>query len=114
MIFLTIVKFLAMVARRSEKRSIMNAPDSLSLQQKARTESKRKGLPQPAWFDHLRPWFTERLAASFVLITLFTMIGGLVADWQEQPTFATVLYTIAYATGGYYGLKGSLESLREG
>lgn len=92
----------------------MNAPDSLSLQRKAHTQPTKSELPRPqsTWFERLRPWFTERLAASFVLITFITMIGGLVADWQEQPTLATVLYTIAYATGGYYGLKGSLEALR--
>lgn len=92
----------------------MNTSDSLPLQQETRIKSTNKPpiRPQPAWFIRLRPWFTERLAASFVIITFITMMGGLVAEWLEQPTLATVLYTVAYVTGGYYGLKGSLEALR--
>lgn len=93
----------------------MNTSDSLPLQQETRTKTTHKPpvRPQPAWFTGLRSWFTEQLAASFVVITFVTMIGGLVSEWIEQPTLATVLYTIAYVTGGYYGLKGSLEALRE-
>ncbi len=92
----------------------MNTPDSLPMQQKARTQSVPTTRPRPLWFTNLQTWFTGRLAATFVLVTFITMIGGLVAEWVAQPSLATVLYTIAYVTGGYYGLKGSLESLWEG
>ena len=69
--------------------------------------------PRPSWLSRLQPWFTTRLPATFTALTLITMIGGLIAERVEYPTLATILYTIAYVAGGYFGLKGSIEALRE-
>lgn len=58
-------------------------------------------------------WTTDgRLEAIFTVITLITMIGGLIAEQQEAAMVATVLFVIAYITGGTFGLQGGLESLR--
>lgn len=61
------------------------------------------------WWNKL----TENIPALFVLVTFVGMMTGLVADWQGQTQLAWVAYTIAYLTGGYYGLKGGVEALRE-
>lgn len=58
-------------------------------------------------------WFTGNLEAIFTVITLVMMIAGFIAERIETlPIVVTVLYTIAYVTGGTYGLKGGLQSLR--
>ncbi len=58
----------------------------------------------------LKPF--RNLPTLFVAITLVSMITGLIADWQALPLLATVSYTIAYITGGAYGVKAAYESLR--
>ena len=56
----------------------------------------------------------DRVEAAFTLITFVTMILGLLFDaWLKLPTLATVSYLIAYFTGGTFGLKAGLESLRQ-
>lgn len=63
---------------------------------------------QRAW-----SWFRDgRIEPIFTLITLVTMIGGLIAEQQEAATVATTLFVIAYVTGGTFGLQGGLQSLR--
>ena len=58
-------------------------------------------------------WLVDgRIEPIFALITFITMIGGLIAERQEAATIATVLFIIAYITGGTFGLQGGLESLR--
>ena len=58
-------------------------------------------------------WLVDgRIEPIFALITFITMIGGLIAERQEAATVATVLFIIAYITGGTFGLQGGLESLR--
>lgn len=65
--------------------------------------------PAPSRFS----WLTNNLEAIFAVITLVTMIAGFIAERMESaPIVVTVLYTIAYVTGGTYGLKGGLASLR--
>ena len=59
-------------------------------------------------------WGIENIEALFTAITFLAMIGGLIT---EEATFAppymsTILYIIAYITGGTFGLKAGLESLR--
>lgn len=93
---------------------MMNTPDLLSIPQEATTKKQPiRTRPQPSWFLRLRPWFTVRLPATFAIITFITMIGGLIAEKVEYSALATALYVIAYGTGGYFGLKGSIEALRE-
>ncbi len=65
--------------------------------------------PAPSRFS----WLTNNLEAIFTVITLVTMIAGFIAERMEATSIiVTVLYTIAYVTGGTFGLKGGLESLR--
>lgn len=56
----------------------------------------------------------QKLEALFTAITLVAMITGLVAEQLTlAPTVITVAYVVAYITGGTFGLKGGLESLRQ-
>ncbi|HLF88222.1 MAG TPA: heavy metal translocating P-type ATPase, partial [Anaerolineales bacterium] len=56
----------------------------------------------------------NRVEAAFTIITFITMLLGLAFDaWLKWPTAATVSYIIAYFTGGTFGLKAGLESLRQ-
>ncbi len=56
----------------------------------------------------------EHIEAIFTAITFVAMIGGLIADSvAAAPSYlATILYVIAYITGGYFGLRAGIESLR--
>jgi Cd2+/Zn2+-exporting ATPase len=56
----------------------------------------------------------RNVAALFVAITLVSMITGLIADWRALPLLATVSYSVAYVTGGVFGIKAAFASLREG
>ncbi len=82
-------------------------PSAAELPLEAPAEAKT-GLPY-AW-----DWLGENLEAVFTAITLVTMIGGLIAEESAAapPYLSTVLYIIAYITGGTFGLKAGLESLR--
>jgi Cd2+/Zn2+-exporting ATPase len=64
---------------------------------------------------HVWTWLTERnWEAIFTVVTLITMIVGWLAEFfGAPPIVSTVSYVIAYVTGGTFGLKGSLESLRD-
>lgn len=59
-------------------------------------------------------WSTENIEAIFTAIAFVTMIGGLIAEQAASapPNLSTILYVIAYITGGTFGLKAGLESLR--
>ena len=58
-------------------------------------------------------WLMDgRVEPIFTFITLITMIGGLVAEGQDASLTATVLFVIAYITGGTFGLQGGFQSLR--
>ncbi len=68
-----------------------------------------------SFFTRARVWLTaERLEAIFVPITFVAMIAGLIAsNLGVNPTVPGVLYLIAYITGGAFGVKAGLASLRE-
>ena len=54
-----------------------------------------------------------RREATFVGLTLLGMVTGLVSGWLDGPALLTwTSYGIAYAFGGWYGLKGAVETLR--
>ncbi|MCP4419325.1 MAG: cadmium-translocating P-type ATPase, partial [Chloroflexi bacterium] len=58
-------------------------------------------------------WLMDgRIEPIFTLITLLTMIGGLIAERQEAAIVANILFVIAYIAGGTFGLQGGLQSLR--
>ena len=77
-------------------------------------------LPQPEtahpgnWFEKAWQWSTKNIEALFAAITFVTMIGGLITEELpfSPPYLSTILYVIAYITGGTFGLKAGLESLR--
>ena len=54
-----------------------------------------------------------RRQALFVVLTFLGMFGGLLGGWFGAPTwFVWFAYGLAYACGGWYGLKASIESLQ--
>ncbi len=70
--------------------------------------------PLPSSKRQIWEWFSQSTEAIFTLITLLTMIAGLVATNQGAPDLVVlVCYSAAYVFGGYYGLKGGIESLRQ-
>ncbi|MCA9898956.1 MAG: cadmium-translocating P-type ATPase [Anaerolineales bacterium] len=82
------------------------APSAAEITAEPAPEPPATGLKR-AW-----QWLNGRLEAIFTVITLITMIGGLIAERQEAAVAATVLFVIAYITGGTFGLQGGIESLR--
>ena len=60
------------------------------------------------WLRDL-PWEVILTAATF-----FLMFAGLALEhWADAPTLTTVIYIAAYITGGIFGVRGGLESLKE-
>ncbi|MGH2536856.1 MAG: HAD-IC family P-type ATPase, partial [Candidatus Promineifilaceae bacterium] len=61
----------------------------------------------PGW---LKP---ERLEAAAVALTLFALVIGRLAEtaWGAPPA-AAVAYAVAYLSGGFFGLRAGLASLR--
>ncbi|GAB7090129.1 hypothetical protein JCM18237_04000 [Halorubrum luteum] len=55
-----------------------------------------------------------RRRAAFVVLTFVGMMSGLLGSWFGAPgTVVDVSYAVAYVFGGWYGLKDSIEALRE-
>jgi Cd2+/Zn2+-exporting ATPase len=81
----------------------MTVPETLSLKQPAAHQSKATPAPSS------RLW----VPGTFVLLTLLTMVAGWVSERAGYTTAAVLFYLVAYGAGGYYGLKGSIEALRE-
>jgi len=56
-----------------------------------------------------------RQETAFVGLTLLGMVVGLVTGWLDGPPLLMWTgYGVAYAFGGWYGLKGAVETLRHG
>jgi len=54
-----------------------------------------------------------RREAAFVVLTLVGMVTGLATGWIDGPApLMWAGYGIAYVFGGWYGLKGAIETLR--
>ena len=69
--------------------------------------------PPPSLFQKIGTWLnSERLEAICVVITLVSMVAGLILS-ATQPVAATVFYVIAYISGGIFGLQAGLASLRK-
>jgi Cd2+/Zn2+-exporting ATPase len=66
--------------------------------------------PWQRWWGRLT---AQNLEAIFTAITLVTLLSAWLAEHFGAALTATLLYIIAYITGGAFGLKGGLESLRE-
>ncbi len=55
-----------------------------------------------------------RRQAAFVVLTFCGMVGGLLGSWFDaSSTVVWGSYAVAYAFGGWYGLKQSVRALRE-
>ena len=52
------------------------------------------------------------MEAAFVALATAGLAGGLVAEWQAWPVASGVLYAVAYAFGGWFGLRAGLDSIR--
>jgi len=67
----------------------------------------------PSYFERLRTWLTnERIEAICVVITLISMVTGLITT-NSAPLVSTIAYVIAYLAGGIFGVQAGLKSLRE-
>jgi len=64
--------------------------------------------------QHAWKWSIENLQAVFTAVTFVAMIAGRIVESMPEapPYLATVLYAIAYITGGTFGLKAGIESLK--
>ncbi len=65
-------------------------------------EAPRKGIP------------TETLEAAFTIITLVAGLAAFIGERLGLAAWSVAgLYTLAYATGGWFGLLASIEALKE-
>lgn len=72
-------------------------------------ETTLPSQPPPTWRG-----LVDHLEAVFTVITLVGMLAGWLANYFGAPAqVAAVAYVVAYVTGGAFGLKGGIESLRE-
>ncbi len=63
--------------------------------------------------ERLRFWTTgERLEAVFMVLTLVFMLAGWAVSKSGGP-WSAALYAGAYLTGGYFGVRAGLQSLRQ-
>ncbi|MDX1744338.1 MAG: heavy metal translocating P-type ATPase [Halobacteriales archaeon] len=63
--------------------------------------------------DGMRSRTELRIEAAFVGLTLLGMVVGLLGDWLGGPALLVLSsYGLAYVFGGWYGLKGAIETLR--
>lgn len=76
------------------------------------TPAPTRPAPQTTW-ERAVQWTTDHIEPVFVAITLIGMVTGLIADWQGAATVSLVAYAVAYVTGGYFGLRAGLASLRQ-
>ncbi len=74
-------------------------------------------VPEPVTGPIRRAWkwlTAQNLEAIFTVITFIMLLVGWLAERVAVPPYVSVVaYTIAYVTGGVFGLKAGLESLRE-
>lgn len=59
-------------------------------------------------------WSLENLQAIFTAVTFVAMVAARIVESMPgaPPYLATMLYALAYITGGYFGLKAGIESLQ--
>ncbi len=67
-----------------------------------------------SWWQQTRKQLTlQRIEAIFTALTLFFMLSGLIAERLEaQAGAVTLWFAAAYITGGTFGLRGGIRSLR--
>lgn len=108
----------ASVSYRGGALSIHYDPGALSpAELESHVESLR--IPRAAPPDETpagwRHWLAgDGLAVTFTAITLVALLAGLLLERLALPGWAPwIAYAVAYVTGGYYGLRAGLASLRE-
>lgn len=101
------------IARQVKQLGVQVAPSASELPSEIPDLAELGERPK-SWLDRARTWLTEdRLELIFTILTLTTMIAGLVAERAAAPVTVAVLYATAYVTGGTFGLKAGIESLRD-
>lgn len=64
---------------------------------------------------NLWTWASQRLEVVLTLVAFLTLVGGFIAERIGTSSLSvTLLYLIAYLSGGVFGLKAGLKSLRNG
>ncbi len=65
--------------------------------------------------EEAKAWWQDaaKLQAIFTAVTFIGMIGGLITERMALTAVSLTFYLIAYITGGYFGLRAGLESLRD-
>ena len=53
-----------------------------------------------------------RMAAVFVAVAFVGMMVGLIAEWQGWTVLAGLGYAVAYASGGWFGVRAGLDAVR--
>jgi len=85
------------------------APSSAEIIPEAEPATFDKSAFRQAW-----SWGRQNLEAVFTFITLVAIVLAWLAEYAGMlAVISTALYTVAYITGGAFGLKGGLESLRQ-
>lgn len=56
----------------------------------------------------------QRLEVLLTAVAFVTMVAGWLAERTAAPLWASPLFFVSYLTGGTFGLKAGIESLREG
>jgi Cd2+/Zn2+-exporting ATPase len=79
------------------------------------TISLQRSLPQEQRAWGIQAWLNSgRVEIAFTFITFVTMMAGWLAERSGMPeAVVTMLYVVAYITGGTYGLQAGLASLRQ-
>ena len=97
------------IARRVEQLGVQVAPSASEVA----AEPEVSERPQ-RWQARFRSWMAELpIEAIFTAITFVAMIAGWAAERFEAAIAPLILYVIAYAAGGSYGLRAGLQSLRD-
>jgi Cd2+/Zn2+-exporting ATPase len=103
------------VLRVSYDDAVMNRQDVARVVEGMGVSVKPSASEETAVAETSASWLNaQKVEAIFTVITLITMIAGLIIENRAGlSTAAIVLYAIAYVTGGVFGLQAGLESLRQ-
>jgi len=76
---------------------------------RSNNKSLNREQVQQAWL-----WLKNQpLEAKFTLITLLMLVIGRLAEGQDRPLVEIIAYTVAYLTGGVFGVQAGWQSLRK-
>jgi Zn2+/Cd2+-exporting ATPase len=66
----------------------------------------------PSHAGRFSGWRAVWLEGTFTFVTLVAMIAGFLLGRAGLDSAAAAMYLVAYGTGGYFGVRASIESLR--